>query len=104
MRGIESGTPIFATATSATSAVATLSGVADSTIYGYTITGSSDKAGAQAILKDGTTVIWRDRISNTAAYWVSFADLPIPATSGADLSLTVDGTAVCFANIYGYII
>lgn len=103
MRGIESGTPLFATATSATSAVATLTGVAGQTIYGVTITGSSDKAGALALVKDGTTVIWQDRISNTAAYWLEF-QLPIKATVGASLSVTVDGTAMCNANISGYII
>lgn len=101
MRGQEFGTPFAVTANHATSAVATKSAVTGSTHYITDISGSSDKAGAKILVKDGTTVIWQDRISSTAAYTKTF--LPaLKVTVSADASVTVDGTAECNANIAGY--
>lgn len=100
---MESGTPMFATATNATSAVATLTGVAGKTLYGVVFSGSSDKAGALILVKDGSTTIWQDRVSNTAAYMIELP-IPVAATIGNNLSVTVDGTAIANANIGGYIL
>lgn len=96
------GTPFKQTATHATSAVATQTGVANKTSYITDISGSSDKAGAKILVKDGTTVIWQD-IINTTAYEHTFSQ-PLSATVGADISVTVDGTAACNANVAGFII
>lgn len=99
------GSPISATATHATSAVASVAGVAGSTHYITDISGSSDKAGALLLVKQGTTVIWQSQIATTAAginaYEHSFVT-PLPAASGALVSVTVDGTSVCNANIAGF--
>jgi len=101
--GIDSGLILFATAQNATSAVATLTGVAGKKIYITDISGSSDKAAAQILVKDGTTVVWQDIIRNTVPYTKDFI-MPIPATVGNNVSVTVDGTADCRANILGYIV
>lgn len=89
------------TATHATSAVATISGTTGKQFFITEISGSSDKAGALILVKDGTTVIWQDRIGNTGAYSRSWRyGLRVP-TLGADCSVTVDGTALADANIQG---
>lgn len=96
------GVPYKVTATNATSSVATKSGVASTTIYITDIAGSSDKAGAKVLVKDGTTVIWQQVIGAT-----SFAELfatPLAITAGADASVTVDSTSVGTANIGGFVI
>lgn len=101
------GTPFFKTATNSTSAVATQTGVANRTSYITDISGSSDKAGSKILVKDGTTVIWQDNILVSAAgacfYEHSFV-MPISATVGADISVTVDGTSICNANMAGFVI
>ena len=97
------GTPFKQTATHATSAVATQTGVANTTIYITDISGSSDKAGALLLVKDGTTVIWQDIIGSTVAYHYGFIE-PLAITTGASASITVDGTSLCKSNIAGFII
>lgn len=95
----------MATATNATSAVATIAGVTGAVNYVTDIAGSSDKAGALLLVKQGTTVIWQVQIATTAAginaFEHQFAS-PLPGASGASISVTVDGTSVCNANIAGY--
>ena len=61
------GAPVSATATNATSAVATISGVTGSVNYVTDISGSSDKAGSLLLVKQGTTVIWQVQLATTAA-------------------------------------
>lgn len=100
-RGQESGTPYSQTATHATSAVATQTGVAGKKSFIVDISGSSDKAGALILVKDGSTVIWQDRISSSGGYEHQFGE-PLAGTVGADISITVDGTAMCNANVSGY--
>lgn len=100
---IESGQIVMATATNATSAVATITGVAGKKIYVISISGSSDKAGAKILLKDGTTVIWQDRVSNTCANDYFF-DGYVIGSIGNNVSVTVDGTAECDANIVAAIL
>lgn len=99
------GAPFSATATHATSAVATKTGAAGVTYYITDISGSSDKAGSLLLVKQGTTVIWQVQLATTAAginaFEHTFAS-PIPGVAGGDVSITVDGTAACYSNIAGY--
>lgn len=102
MSKIEYGTPISATTTHASSAVATVSGVTEKTHYITDIAGSSDKAGALLLVKQGSTVIFQLQIGTTA-FEKTFAT-PLKAEVGADVSVTVDGTSACKANLSGYTI
>ncbi len=99
-RGQEFGTPFQKTATNATSAVATQTGVAGSTSYITDISGSSDKASAQVLVKDGTTVILQVTIG--AGHYEYRFSTPIKGSAGADVSITVDGTSLCQSNMAGY--
>lgn len=100
-RGQEFGTPFSQTATHATSAVATQSGVTGKKSFITDISGSSDKSGALILVKDGSTTIWQDRITNAVAFTRTFSE-PISGSVGADVSVTVDGTAMANANMAGY--
>lgn len=100
MAQLDSGTAFSVTANNATSAVASQAGAAGKTHFLYVASGSSDKAAAKIIIKDGTTVIWQDRISGTSALMYYFP-VPLRITTGALVSATVDGTAECNANIAG---
>ncbi len=104
-RGIEYGTPFSATATNATSAVATQSAVTGKKLYITDIAGSSDKAGSLLLVKDGTTVIWQIQLATSAAGINAFGQsfrMPLAGSVGAAVSVTVDGTSACYANINGY--
>lgn len=99
------GTPVSATATNATSAVATVAGITGSTMYITDIAGSSDKAGSILVVKQGTTTVFEVQLATTAAGNNSFQKTfssPIPGVSGSSVSVTVDGTALCKANIGGF--
>lgn len=99
------GAPVSATATHATSAVATIAAVTGAINYITDISGSSDKAGSLLLVKQGTTVVWQVQLATTAAGINAFTHhfaSPIPSASGASVSVTVDGTAACYANIAGY--
>jgi len=99
------GTAFFETATHGTSAVASHAADSDKTYYITDIAGSSDKAGALLLVKDGTTIIWRVQLATTAAGINAFSHTfksPLKATKGNLVSVTVDGTSVCHANISGY--
>lgn len=100
MAPIDSGLRMMATATHATSAVSTLTGVAAKSIYVTDVSGSSDKAGAVILVKDGSTVIWQD-IIGAGNYRMNFFS-PLKVTAGADLTVTVDGTSVCKSNVAGF--
>lgn len=102
MSALDNGARFSKTATNATSAVATQTGVAGSKSYITDISGSSDKAGAKILVKDGSTVIWQD-IVNAGAYNANFLT-PIVGSLGNDVSVTVDGTALCNANISGIVL
>ena len=95
------GTPFQQTATHATSAVATQTGATGKTSYITDISGSSDKAGSVILVKDGSTTIWQD-IVGQGHYNHSFVQ-PLKATAGANVSVTVDGTALANANIAGFV-
>ena len=105
MAPIESGTPFSETATHATAAVASHTGVAGRTFYITDISASTDKAGALLLVKQGTTTIWQLQLAATAAGNLAHShtfQVPLRGTSGALVSVTIDGTAVCNANIAGF--
>lgn len=95
----ERGTPIKATATHGTEAVASVAGVSGTTYFLTNASASSDKAGSILLVKDGTTVIWQEQVGITFCN-LTF-DPPLAATSGALVSVTIDGTAACKANLSG---
>ena len=99
------GSLITATATHATAASASVTGVAGLKYYITDISASSDKAGALVLVKQGTTVIWRSQIATTAAgnnsYEHTFSQ-PLEGAVGALVSCEVDGTTVCHANLAGF--
>lgn len=99
------GTPFSATATHATSAVASVAGVTGKTHYITDFAASTDKAGALLLVKQGTTVIWQLQLAATAAGSLAYShtfNIPLIADSGALVSVTIDGTSVCNANIAGF--
>ena len=99
------GTPFFVAVSHATSAVASKTGVAGTKYYITDIAGSSDKAGALLTVKDGTTVIWELQLQTSAAGFPAFQQSfqePLGATVGALVSVTVDGTSLCKANLCGF--
>lgn len=100
MASKDNGAPFSETATHATSAVASHAAVTGKTHYITDIAGSSDKAGAVLLVKQGTTVIWQQIIGATA-FKETFST-PLRAAQSALVSVTVDGTAAATANIAGY--
>ena len=105
MAPIDSGTRFSETATHATAAVASHTGVSGKTYYITDISASTDKAGALLLVKQGTTVIWQLQLAATAAGNLAHSHVfktPLAGASGALVSVTIDGTAVCNANIAGF--
>jgi len=99
------GAPFATTTSHATSAVASVAGVTGSVHYITDISGSSDKAGSLLTVKQGTTVIWELQLAATAAGNLAYShsfQAPLIAVAGELVSVTVDGTSVCKANIAGY--
>ena len=95
------GTPVFATATASGAATATVTGVAGVTLYATDVSGSSDLSGATIQIKDGSTVIWQDRVSNTAPVSYQF-QTPLQCTMGNSLVVVVTGTSYGAANVAGF--
>lgn len=100
MRGQEYGTPFSETATNATLAVASHAAVTGKTYYVTDIAVSSDKAGSIVLVKSGTTVIWQEQVG--AGHLEYKFSMPLKAAAGALVSVEIDGTAACYANIAGY--
>jgi hypothetical protein len=100
MRGQDHGTPFVETATNATLAVASHAAVATKTYYVTDIGVSSDKAGSIVLVKSGTTVIWQQQVG--AGHLEKTFATPLKAALGALVSVEIDGTALCNANIAGY--
>lgn len=99
MNPLDSGTRVTATATHATSAVASIAGVASQKIFITDISASSDKAGAIILVKDGSTVIWQDIVG--ASFYIRSFVVPLVGSVGAAVSVTIDGTSLCKSNISG---
>lgn len=97
------GSPVNATNSGSSAAAAAIAGVASTTVYVTDITGSSDLASATITVKDGSNVIWQDRIGNTGAYGVSF-NSPLACTAGNSATVSVTGTSACNANLSGFTI
>lgn len=94
------GTPFSVTTSGTTSAVASQAGVTGSINYVTDIAASSDKAGAILTVKQGTTTIWEVQIGATA--FQEKLETPLISAIGALVSVTVDGTSLCKANIAGF--
>ncbi|MDH4127315.1 MAG: hypothetical protein OEV44_01075 [Spirochaetota bacterium] len=57
------------------------------------------------LVKQGTTVIWQLQLATTAAGNNSHSHTfssPLKAAAGALVSVEIDGTSVCDANIAGF--
>ena len=100
MAAIDSGTPVSATATHATAAVATVAAAAGKKHYITSVSVSSDKAGAIMLIKQGTTTIWQVQVG--ADDHVEIFTPPLQAAVGALISVEIDGTSACKANINGF--
>ena len=93
------GNPWQNTATHATAATFTVTGVAGKTHYLSDLAVSSDKAGAIVLVKDGTTVIFQAQVD--ADFFEHVFAVPLKATAGADLVVSIDGTSACKVNATG---
>lgn len=95
------GAPVAATNSGSTVATATIAGVAGSINYITDIDCSSDLAGAIMTAKQGTTVVWEKILGANTSGAYRF-ESPIPSAAGASISVTINGTSLCKANIAGY--
>ena len=95
------GQSYFVTASSVVVAAATVTAATNITHYITDLSGSSDLATSKIVVKDGSTIVWQDRIGNTAAYNRSFVQ-PLRMTKGNAATVTVDGTTVCNVNVAGF--
>lgn len=93
-------TPFYVTHTHATAAVATKAAAAGTRHYVTAVTVSSDKSGSIGIIKQGTTAIWQFQVG-AGVHSVEFPT-PLEGAEGALVSVEIDGTSACKANIAGY--
>jgi len=98
---LESGALVTATATGTNSATATITGVPGKKTYIAFVSASSDLAGGTVQIKDGSTVIWQDRVSNTCPGAYSFEGYLV-ASAGANVTVVVTGTSLSNANISAF--
>jgi len=90
------------TATHATSAVATKGAVENKTYYITDLTVSSDKATSICLVKQGTSVIYQFQVGANKES-ISF-QTPLVGDKGAIVSVEIDGTSACKANLSGFTI
>lgn len=96
------GTPFSASATGATAAYASVTGIAGTRYYVTDIGVSSDLAtGAVYQVLDGTTPLWQGVISNGGPVERSFST-PLMASKGNSVTVQVSGTAASKANVAGF--
>ncbi len=100
MAGKDYGTPFSETATHATAAVASHTGATGKTFYVTDIAVSSDKAGSICLVKQGTTTIFQLQVGATS--FSKIFSQPLKGALGALVSVEIDGTSACKANISGY--
>ena len=101
----ERGNPFSVTATHATAAVASKAAAASTKYFITDIAVSSDKAGAICLVKQGTTTLWQMQVGTTAAGLQTYAHVfstPLEAAVNALVSVEIDGTSACKANISGF--
>jgi hypothetical protein len=96
------GTPFSVTATHATAASASKAGATGMTHYITDISASSDKAGSIILVKQGTTTIWQDIVG--AGHYNHTFSSPLAGLEAGLVSVEIDGTAACKANIAGFTI
>ena len=94
------GVPFQVTATHATAAVSTKDAAAGKRHYITDIAVSSDKAGAILLIKQGTTTIWQVQVG--ADDHEHTFKVPLEGDGGALVSVEIDGTSACKANMTGY--
>lgn len=98
----QTGKPFSVTATHATAAVATKAAVANKRHIITKITVSSDKANSICLVKQGTTTIWQFQLLQTAAgKSVHSESCYLEGAVGALVSVEIDGTSRCDANMEG---
>jgi len=101
------GVPFYVTHTHATAALASKAAVAGYTHFITDIMVASDTDDAIMLVKQGTTTIWQDSLKTAATGCNiinhSFA-APLRAAQGALVSVQIDGTTICQANIAGFTI
>ena len=99
------GKPFQVTHTHGTAAVATEAAATGKRHYITDIMVSSDKDGARLLVKQGTTTIWQASLK-TAATGQSILShsfrQPLIGALGATVSVQIDGTTICEANIAGF--
>jgi len=95
------GKPFQATATHATAASASKAGATGKVHYVTDAVASSDKAGAILLIKDGSTVIFQVQMGANTSVILHFVT-PLKGSSGEAVSVDVDGTSACKANIAGF--
>lgn len=95
-----SGDFFSVTATHGTAAVASKGAVSGKTHYITDVSVSSDKAGSILLIKDGTTVIWQLQVG--AGKESHQFDVPLIGTEGNAVSVEIDGTSLCKANMTGF--
>jgi hypothetical protein len=95
------GTRISATNNASGTATATVAAVAGTTYFITDVSGSSDLAGATLQIRDGSTVIWQDRVSNSSAIVYNFTT-PLACTMSNAVSVVVTATSAGNANLAGY--
>lgn len=100
MAPIDNGTRFSETATHATAAVASHAAVTGKTYYITDIAVSSDKSGAICLVKQGTTTIFQLQIG--ATHFSHSFKVPLKGATGALVSVEIDGTSACKANIVGF--
>jgi len=97
-----SGKPFQVTATHGTAASASKAAASGKIHYITDASASSDKAGAILLIKDGSTVIWQVQIASANGSVNLHFVQPLKGTSGAAVSVDVDGSTACKANIAGF--
>ena len=99
------GTPYSVTAAGTTTVTATVTGVANTAIYITDVDVSTDIVGAVMLVSQGSTVLWQDRILNSAAglavYGKTFST-PLVGAPGASVTVSITGTTYCSANVAGF--
>lgn len=95
------GDPFSVTATHATAAVASKAGATGKTHFVTHVAVSSDKSTSVMLIKQGTTTIWQLQIG-AGKHEESFGGVGLAGVSGALVSVEIDGTSACDANLQGY--